>query len=37
MKFYLGLFLTLVSLAFGEDIQEEEDVLVLTEAVLTKL
>jgi len=33
MKIYLTLFLSLVAFAFGEDIKEEEDVLVLTEAV----
>lgn len=33
MKIYLTLLLSLVVFAFGEDIKEEEDVLVLTEAV----
>ena len=33
MKFYLTLLLSLVAFAFGEDIEEEENVLVLTEAV----
>jgi hypothetical protein len=33
MKIYLTLLLNLVAFAFGEDIKEEEDVLVLTEAV----
>ena len=33
MKNYLTLLLSLVAFAFGEDIKEEEDVLVLTEAV----
>ena len=33
MKFYLTLLLSLVAFAFGEDIKEEKDVLVLTEAV----
>lgn len=33
MKIYLTLLLSLVAFAFGEDIKEEEDVLVLTEAV----
>ena len=33
MKIYVTVLLSLVAFAFGEDIQEEEDVLVLTEAV----
>ena len=33
MKIYLTLLLSLAAFAFGEDIKEEEDVLVLTEAV----
>lgn len=33
MKIYLTLLLSLVAFAFGEDIKEEEGVLVLTEAV----
>lgn len=33
MKIYLTLLLSLLAFAFGEDIKEEEDVLVLTEAV----
>ena len=33
MKIYLTLLLSLVAFASGEDIKEEEDVLVLTEAV----
>lgn len=37
MKFYLTLFLSLVAFAFGEDVKEEEDVLVLTEAVFDQV
>ena len=33
MKFYLTFFLSFVALSFGADIEEEENVLVLTEAV----